>query len=74
MKVAIALIAWLVLGGIAATLVPALGTGFFSSPFFLAPGPRVLRQPGRVLGAAGSSASCAARAGTVTDPTCCTSG
>jgi hypothetical protein len=36
-KVAIALIAWLVLGGIAATLVPALGTGFFRSPFFIAP-------------------------------------
>ncbi len=61
-KVAIALIAWLVLGGIAATLVPALGTGFFRSPFFIAPAiaffvnlaacsvrrlVRELRRPGR---------------------------
>lgn len=61
-KVAIALIAWLVLGGIAATVVPGLGTGFFRSPFFIAPAiaffvnlsacsvrrfVRELRRPGR---------------------------
>jgi hypothetical protein len=36
-KVAIVLIAWLVLGGIAATVVPGMGTGFFTSPAFLVP-------------------------------------
>jgi len=61
-KVAIVLIAWLVLGGIAATVIPALGTGFFRSPFFIAPAiaffvnlaacsvqrfVRELRRPGR---------------------------
>jgi cytochrome c biogenesis protein len=61
-KVAIALIAWLVLGGIAATVLPGLGTAFFRSPFFIAPAiaffvnlaacsvrrlVRELRRPGR---------------------------
>lgn len=37
-KVAIVLIAWLVVGSVLATVFPALGAGFFRSPAFLVPG------------------------------------